>query len=76
MTPAARWDDEIMNMDGNHWLAYGIEQGFCGPPVCTTHDGIPSTREEDEVWEEFGEGGGQTPPPPQQKLSTNKANVS
>ncbi len=55
MTPAARWDDEIMNMDFNHWLAYGIEQGFCGPPVCTTHDGIPSTREEDEIWEEFEE---------------------
>ena len=43
----------MMNFD--HWLKYGIEQGFCGPPVCSTHDGIPTTKEEDDVWEEYGE---------------------
>jgi hypothetical protein len=40
-----------MNFD--HWLKYGIEQGFCGPPVCSTHDGIPTSEEEDEAWEEY-----------------------
>lgn len=25
------------------WLKQGIELGFCGPPVCDTHDGIPMT---------------------------------
>jgi len=37
------------------WLRFGIVTGFCGPPVCTTHDGIPSTIEEDDMWEESGE---------------------
>jgi hypothetical protein len=54
MMPAQRWDDDMMDMDSDRWLVYGIEQGFCGPAVCTTHDGIPYTSEEDEVW---GEGG-------------------
>jgi hypothetical protein len=53
--PAQRWDDDMTDMDFDRWLVYGIEQGFCGPAVCTTHDGIPSTREEDEVWEEGGD---------------------
>ena len=39
-------------MDFDHWLKYGIEQGFCGPPVCSTHDGIPTSGAEDEAWEE------------------------
>ncbi len=38
-----------MNFD--HWLKYGIEQGFCGPPVCSTHDGIPISQEEDAEWD-------------------------
>ena len=41
-------------MDFDEWMTTGIKAGFCGPPVCTTHDGIPNTREEDEGW---GEGG-------------------
>jgi len=41
----------MMNFD--HWLKYGIEQGFCGPPVCSTHDGIPTSEEEDLEWEEY-----------------------
>lgn len=39
-------------MDFDLWLQYGIEQGFCGPPVCSTHDGIPTSEEEDLEWEE------------------------
>ena len=34
-------------VDFDLWLKYGIEQGFCGPPVCYTHDGIPTSEEED-----------------------------
>jgi len=30
------------------WMRQGIEAGFCGPPVCSTHDGIPTTVFEDE----------------------------
>ena len=40
-----------MNFD--HWLQFGIKQGFCGPPVCSTHDGIPTSEEEDLEWEEY-----------------------
>lgn len=39
--------------DFDDWLQFGIKQGFCGPPVCSTHDGIPTSEEEDEQWEEF-----------------------
>ena len=35
----------------DHWMKYGIEQGFCGPPVCSTHDGIPTSQEEDLEWD-------------------------
>jgi len=38
-------------MDFNEWIAIGIKENFCGPPVCSTHDGIPSSHEEDELWE-------------------------
>lgn len=34
-----------MNVD--EWLRYGIDHGFCGPVVCSTHDGVPTTAEED-----------------------------
>ena len=34
-------------MDGGEWLAHGIYSGFCCPPVCSTHDGIPVTADED-----------------------------
>lgn len=38
-------------MEFEEWLAYGIEKGWTSPAVCSTHDGIPSTHEEDEEFE-------------------------
>lgn len=35
-------------MTQEEWLRYGFEHGYCGPPVCYTHDGIPLALEEDE----------------------------
>ena len=26
----------------------GLAQGWCSPPVCATHDGVPTTASEDE----------------------------
>ena len=51
-------DDRVSNEmkeieDFDDWLALGIERGFCGPPVCSTHDGIPTSEEEDLEWEEY-----------------------
>lgn len=36
----------------DEWMEFGIRVGFCGPPVCYTHDGIPTTEEEDATWAE------------------------
>lgn len=38
--------------DFDDWMRLGIEKGWCGPPVCFTHDGLPTTEDEDEAgWE-------------------------
>jgi hypothetical protein len=29
------------------WIRYGIENNYCGAPVCITHDGEPTTEIED-----------------------------
>lgn len=34
------------------WLTDGITQGFCGPIVCSTHDGIPTTPAEDDSFDD------------------------
>ena len=35
------------------WLNSGIAAGWCGPPVCSTHDGIPTSAAEDDRFEEY-----------------------
>jgi hypothetical protein len=40
-------------LDFDEWITYGIKKGWCGPPVCYTHDGLPMSEQEDT---EFGEG--------------------
>jgi len=30
------------------WLRIGWERGFCAPPACVAHDGLPTTAEEDD----------------------------
>lgn len=38
--------------DFDSWMSYGIKQGWCGPAVCYTHDGLPlSLFEEEEMYE-------------------------
>jgi hypothetical protein len=39
-------------IDFEDWLKMGIEQGWCGPAVCFTHDGYPTTEEEDSMDED------------------------
>lgn len=36
------------SLDFDSWLRLGIASGFCGPAVCETHDGTPTTEAEDE----------------------------
>jgi len=39
-------------MNQSEWMDYGIQNGYCGPIVCYTHDGLPTTIDEDEEFEE------------------------
>lgn len=41
-----------MSMTFDEWLQYGLLQGWNGPAVCSTHDGIPTTAEEDENYDD------------------------
>jgi hypothetical protein len=43
----------MAKLDFDEWMSYGIKKGWCGPPVCSTHDGLPMSEQEDV---EFGEG--------------------
>ena len=42
-----------MDLTFDEWITYGIEKGWCGPPVCYTHDGLPMSEQE---YAEFDEG--------------------
>jgi hypothetical protein len=33
----------------DEWLQYGLDQNWCGPSVCYTHDGVPTTGEEEDL---------------------------
>jgi hypothetical protein len=37
------------------WLEKGIRKGWCGPPVCPFHDGLPMTADEEEELSENDE---------------------
>ena len=39
-----------MNFD--EWLQYGLTKGWCGPTVCLTHDGTPTSIEEDFAFDQ------------------------
>lgn len=38
-------------MEFEEWLQIGLSQGFCGPAICYTHDGLPTTVAEDDEFE-------------------------
>lgn len=38
-------------MDFEMWLSIGREHGYCSMPVCNTHDGVPQTAGELELWD-------------------------
>lgn len=39
-------------LDFDTWLSQGMEQGWCGPAVCQTHDGTPISDSEEEEFEQ------------------------
>lgn len=36
---------ELITFD--EWVKIGLDRGFVGPPVCSTHDGIPMSEAEE-----------------------------
>lgn len=42
-------------MEFDEWMKIGIENGWCGPAVCYTHDGLPTSELDDEEWENGGD---------------------
>lgn len=41
-----------MSMSFDEWLRFGFEQGWCGPSVCETHDGLPVSEAEVDAFED------------------------
>lgn len=39
-------------MDFDQWLKLGFDNGWIGPPVCYTHDGVPMTHDEEAEFDE------------------------
>lgn len=39
-------------MEFSEWMKIGIDKGWCGAPVCYTHDGLPMSQEEEAEFEE------------------------
>jgi hypothetical protein len=35
----------------DEWIEAGMSNDWIGPPLCSTHDGIPCTAEEEEIFE-------------------------
>jgi len=48
-------EDNTATMTYDEWAAFGLKQGWAGPAVCSTHDGIPTTAEEDDMFDEGDE---------------------
>ena len=42
----------MSEMDFDSWLKMGLENKWVRTPVCSTHDGLPSTEDEDMAWDE------------------------
>lgn len=53
--PAKKPAAKRQQMTFDEWMALGIKHGWCGAPVCSTHDGIPMSEEEETAFFEEGE---------------------
>ena len=39
-------------LDFNQWLAIGLHNNWIGPPICYTHDGLPTSQLEDQQYDD------------------------
>lgn len=44
-----------MELSFDEWLNFGIKNNWISPISCATHDGVPSTEEEESSWEDGGD---------------------
>lgn len=49
LDPYALRSAALATLSCEEWLAHGWQQGWCSPPVCAVHDGIPYSPEEDDA---------------------------
>lgn len=42
----------MSDMTIDEWLQYGVDRKYCSEPVCSTHEGLPITKEEEKEWDE------------------------
>jgi len=40
------------NISFDVWMEAGVINGFVGAPICHTHDGLPTSAEEDEAFDD------------------------
>lgn len=43
------------DVEFDEWLSYGYQQGWIGPPICETHDGMPLSFGESNEFEDGGD---------------------
>jgi hypothetical protein len=43
---------DVESIPFDEWMKIGLKRGWCGPPVCYTHDGVPTSPEEEDEFEE------------------------
>lgn len=41
-----------MKLTFDEWIQIGVDNKWCGAPVCSTHDGTPISEAEEAEWEE------------------------
>ena len=39
-----------LSMSFDMWMEVGLRQGWVTPPLCHTHDGLPTTPDEDQAF--------------------------
>lgn len=42
-------------MSYEEWIELGMKEGWCGPPVCSTHDGVPMSEDEEVDFDDGGD---------------------
>jgi len=42
-------------MSYEEWIELGMKEGWCGPPVCSTHDGVPMSENEEVDFDDGGD---------------------